>query len=126
MFNLLNVRLSAVNIWYTIWCRRSNLAWNELIWRGLAPEPEFVNLFRTPGIDSQPGSPPVRQPYLTNRPARLHGIAESIPWNRFLGYLNVYKFGLSNNPFDYEDTQRGPPGSKEMNCFSRDWTPQWL
>jgi hypothetical protein len=26
--------------------------------------------------------------------ARLHRLAESIPWNRFLGSLNVYKFGL--------------------------------
>jgi hypothetical protein len=24
----------------------------------------------------------------------LHRLAESIPWNRFLGSLNVYKFGL--------------------------------
>jgi hypothetical protein len=27
-------------------------------------------------------------------PARLHWLAESIPWKRFLGSLNVYKFGL--------------------------------
>ncbi len=31
---------------------------------------------------------------LSYRPARLHRPAESIPWNRFLGSLNVYKFGL--------------------------------
>jgi hypothetical protein len=31
---------------------------------------------------------------LSYRPARLHRLTESIPWNRFLGYLNVYKFGL--------------------------------
>jgi hypothetical protein len=42
------------------------------------------------GIDSQPGGP-VRQPYLTYRPARLHRLAESIPWNPI---LNVYKYGL--------------------------------
>jgi hypothetical protein len=36
------------------------------------PEPELVNLFRSPGIDSKP-SGPVRQP------ARLHRLAESIP-----------------------------------------------
>ncbi len=36
----------------------------------------------------------VRQPYLTYRPDMLHRSAESIPWNRFLGSLNVYKFGL--------------------------------
>ena len=39
------------------------------------PEPEFVNLSRSPGIDSHAGGP-VRQPYLTHRPDRL---AESIP-----------------------------------------------
>jgi hypothetical protein len=40
------------------------------------PEPKFVNLLRSPGIDSQE-----RQPYLTYRPARL-----CIGWrNRFLG-----------------------------------------
>ncbi len=52
-------------------------------------EPVFVN----PGIDSQPGGLQ-RQPYLTYRPAGLHGLAESIPWNRFLISLNVYKQGL--------------------------------
>ncbi len=53
-------------------------------------KPVFVNFLRSPGIDSQPGVP-VRQPYLMYRPARQ---AESVPWNRFLGSLNVYKFGL--------------------------------
>jgi hypothetical protein len=28
-------------------------------------------------------------------PSRLHRLLESIPWNRFLGSLNVYKLGLS-------------------------------
>ncbi len=41
----------------------------------LLPEPGFVNLLRSPGIDSQPGGP-VRQPCLTYRPARLHRLAE--------------------------------------------------
>ncbi len=27
----------------------------------------------------------------------LHRLAESIPWNRILGSLNVYEFGLRNN-----------------------------
>jgi hypothetical protein len=31
---------------------------------------------------------------MTNRPARLHRLAKSIPWYWFLGFLNVYKFGL--------------------------------
>ncbi len=41
-------------------------------------EPVFVDLLRSPGIDSQPGGS-VRQPYLTLRPARQHRLAESIP-----------------------------------------------
>ncbi len=61
------------------------------------PEPEFVNLLRSPGIDSQPGRP-VRQTYLTYRPARLHSLAESLPWYRFLGSLNVYNLFSSRFP----------------------------
>ncbi len=57
------------------------------------PEPAFQNLLRSPGIDSQPDGL-VRQPYLTFLPARQHRPAEWIPWNRFLGSLNVYKYGL--------------------------------
>ncbi len=36
----------------------------------------------------------VRQIVLSYRPAKLHKLAESIPWIRFLGSLNVYKFVL--------------------------------
>jgi hypothetical protein len=64
-------------------------------------EPEFVNLSRSPRIDSQPGGPELE--FLNNllgarnregmglsyRPARLHRLAEFIPWNRFLGSINV-------------------------------------
>ncbi len=39
-------------------------------------EPVFVNLLRSPGIDS---GGPIRQPYLTYQPTRLHMLAESIP-----------------------------------------------
>ncbi len=49
--------------------------------------------FKEPRNRLQPGGP-VRQPILTYRPARLHRLAEPIPWNRFLGSLNVYKYGL--------------------------------
>jgi hypothetical protein len=31
---------------------------------------------------------------LSYRPARLHRLAEFIPWNRFLGSINVLKYGL--------------------------------
>jgi hypothetical protein len=40
-------------------------------------EPVFVNLLRSPVIDSQHGGP-VQQPYLTYRPARPYRLAESI------------------------------------------------
>ncbi len=63
----------------------------------------FVNLLRSPKIDSQPGGP-VRQPYLSYRcdnPLCRTGPTvyivrrnQSIPWNRFPGSINVYKYGL--------------------------------
>jgi hypothetical protein len=43
------------------------------------PELVFVNLLRSPGIDSQPDGS-VRQPYLSNRTTRLHKLVD-----RFLG-----------------------------------------
>ncbi len=68
----------------------------------LNSEPKFEKLLRSPGIDSQSGRP-LRQPYLTYRPTRSHKMAESIPWNQFLGSLNVYKFGPRplTNVFSY-------------------------
>jgi hypothetical protein len=62
------------------------------------PEPVFVDLLRRPGIDSQPGGP-VRQPYFSSLLARLHRLAKSIPRNRFLGSINVYKYGLRLKAF---------------------------
>ncbi len=53
------------------------------IHRPTISEPVFWNLLRSPGIDFQPGLP-VRQLYLSYRPARLHRLANSIPPNRFL------------------------------------------
>jgi hypothetical protein len=65
----------------------------QLTSQELGTEPVFVNLFSSARIDSQPGGS-VRQPYLSYRPARLHRLAESMPRNRFLGSINVYKYGL--------------------------------
>jgi hypothetical protein len=56
-------------------------------------EPVFVDLLRSPGIDSQHGRPG-RQPYLSYRPARLHRLAEPVHQNQFLGSINVYKYEL--------------------------------
>jgi hypothetical protein len=60
---------------------------------GLLPEPLFVNLFSSARIDSQPCGP-VRQPCLSDRAARLQRLAESMPRNRFLGSINIYKYGV--------------------------------
>ncbi len=49
--------------------------------------------YMSPGIDSQHGGL-LRQPYLSYWPARLHRLAKSIPRNRFLGSIKVYKYGL--------------------------------
>jgi hypothetical protein len=69
----------------SILCRRTELV--------------FVDLLRSPKIDSQPGGT-VRQPYLSFRPDRLHRLAKSNPRNRFLGSINVYKYGLCTHvPF---------------------------
>jgi hypothetical protein len=59
----------------------------------LCTEPIFADLLRRPGIDFQPGGP-VRHPYFSYRPVRLHRLAKSIPRNRFLGSINIYKYGL--------------------------------
>jgi hypothetical protein len=53
------------------------------------PKPAFVDLLRSPEIDFQ-----LRQPYLSYRLARLHRLAESIPWNQFLSSINVSEYGL--------------------------------
>ncbi len=59
----------------------------------------ICKLFKEPleSIDSipQPGGP-VRQLYLMYRPARLHRLEESIPCNRFLVSLNIYKLARSD------------------------------
>ncbi len=65
--------------------------WKEHCHGAKQPEPAFLNLLRNPRIDSQ--SRPVRQPYLSYRPARLHRLAESILRNRFSG-SHVYRYGL--------------------------------
>jgi hypothetical protein len=54
---------------------------------------------------------PVRQPYFSYRPVRLHRLAKSILRNRFLGSINVAKSGLREAPlFIY--CHFGPQGIK--------------
>jgi hypothetical protein len=52
-------------------------------------EPIFLDHLRSPGIDSQPGGP---VPQHTARQAAQAG--GTILRNRFLGFINVYKYGL--------------------------------
>ncbi len=75
------------------WCRLCSSCFSRQ--QTQPAEPAFVNLFRSPGIDSQSGGP-LRQPYLSYRPAiyGLHRLAESVPRNRFLGSISDYKYGL--------------------------------
>ncbi len=58
-------------------------------------EPVFVDLLRSPGIDSQHGGP-VRQPYLSYHPARLHRQAESIPGLQKRLQIRAQMFGISD------------------------------
>ncbi len=60
---------------YSLVCGRSHLQ----VECSAEPEPVFVNLLRSTGIDSQLGGP-VRKPYLSHLPAKLHRL-----WNRILG-----------------------------------------
>ncbi len=46
----------------------------------------------SPGIDSASLcclAGPYDKPYVSYRPATLHRLKESIPWNRFLGFLQI-------------------------------------
>jgi hypothetical protein len=83
-----------VLLWYS-WS--ISLRFSDLLHRQSAgwdrSEPVFVNLLRSPVIDSQPCGT-VRQFYLSYRPARLHRLAESTSRNQFLGSINVYKYRL--------------------------------
>jgi hypothetical protein len=72
---------------------RGHTLWYSIFTFYFVAEPVFVSLLRNPGSDSQPGGS-VQQPYLSYQPARLHRLVESISRNRFLGFINVYKYGL--------------------------------
>jgi hypothetical protein len=63
------------------------------------PEPVFVNLLRSPGIDSQPGGPGRYDNPLSYRPAMQHRLAESNSRSRFLVSLNVYRYELGTQPY---------------------------
>jgi hypothetical protein len=78
------------------WYFKKSIGTRNRVGIGLLYQPARARIckpFKEPGIDSQPGQS-VRQPYLLYRLARVHKLAESIPRNRFLGSINIYKYGL--------------------------------
>jgi hypothetical protein len=87
--------IKPVILWPEVKCCCRNLFFNiffcstvRTMWARI-----LVNLLRSPGMDSQPGRP-VRQTFLLYLLARLHRLAKWIPRDRFLGSINVYKYGL--------------------------------
>ncbi len=76
-----------------LYCAKSDETNKMYIGYQWIPELVFVDLLWSPRIDSQAGVP-VRQPYLSYRPDKLHRLAKSIPRNRFQGSINVYIYGL--------------------------------
>ncbi len=46
-------------------------------------EPKFVNILRSPGIDSQPDEPVRQLFWRTSQPGYIR-LTKSIPWNRFM------------------------------------------
>jgi hypothetical protein len=65
----------------------------EEVTSSIDQSPYLLTFERAHKTDSQAGRP-VRQFFLSYRPAMLHRLAESNPRNRFLVSLNVYKYGL--------------------------------
>jgi hypothetical protein len=63
----------------------------------------YLGSFKETRTRFQPGGP-VRQPYFSYRPVGLHRLAKSIPRNRFLGSINVYKYGLWADKLTLSDT----------------------
>jgi hypothetical protein len=63
----------------TLWVETSDLQERPLL-PPPSTEPVFVNLLKSPGIDTQPIGP-VGQPNLSGCSARLHRLAESLPRN---------------------------------------------
>ncbi len=64
---------------------------------------------------------------LSYRPAGLPSLAELIYWNRFLGYINVYKFGLRLHRLAELIPWNRFPGSlkiRELDCGSQDLYPE--
>ncbi len=78
---------------------RSSSSWQNIIW---SAEPEFCNPFKEPR-NWFPALAGWGTTTLFYRPVRLHWLAESIPWNRFLGSWNVYKFGLKLRQLGFWD-----------------------
>ncbi len=59
---------------------------------------------------------------MSYRPGRLHKLAESIPWNRFLGSLNFHKFGLRRPLLGEGEGTVGPSVSEPRKLMASDLT----
>ncbi len=72
--------------------------WTELqIWWEMLARARICKHFKEPR-NRFPAWRAIRQPYVSYRVARLHRLTESIPRSRFVGSLNVYKYGLCAMP----------------------------
>jgi hypothetical protein len=82
-------------------------------------EPEFLNLVRIPGIDSEPGGP-IRQPYgiyfCTGPPG-------FIGWrNRFLNSLNIYIYpGSAQSDLERNQKLEDQPWSASCTALVDEW-----
>jgi hypothetical protein len=61
---------------------------------------------------------------LSYRPTRLHRLAEFIPWNRFLGSINVQKYGLCVVPFSLIYSKH-ETGSFNISTIAENKTSGW-
>ncbi len=89
-------------IFVQLFCKgRALKQYRARICQGLwSSELVFVKLLRSPEIDSQPVGP-VQQPFSSYRTARLHRLAESIPW-----FLKRFQIRLRTIPPGWESIPR--------------------
>ncbi len=59
------------------------------------------------------------KPYLSYWPARLHRLAKSIPQNRFLGFINNYKYGLRSCPVQHIEQSKYIKSTIDTNVHWR-------
>jgi hypothetical protein len=98
-------------------CKLSSHFPNQISLAICSPRPEFVNVYGAQ--ESIQRMIPPAYLGLSYRPARLHRLVESIPWNRFLSSLNVYKFGLRSQK-TFADNCIKKSAQHTLNFFRND------